>query len=147
VAFTRSQLFDLSGFFGETRVAEHIKRAAVRHRTLITARIAYGDGAFSTECTVNNLSTNGAQVSLPHSIGLTDQFDVTIPQKDISCRARLVWRKDGQAGIEFLERNVGPLTPGGDERQNKMKSLEAENAKLKAELSFLRQQVQRLTDD
>jgi len=28
-----------------------------------------------------------------------------------------------------------------------MKNLEAENAKLKAELSFLRQQVQRLTED
>jgi hypothetical protein len=87
-------------------------------------------------------------LNIAHSIALTDQFEISIPQKDILCRARLAWRKDGQAGIEFLDRNLPTSAPDDDALQNRrVKGLEAENAKLKGQLSFLMQQVQRLTEE
>jgi hypothetical protein len=131
----------------ENLVAENKKRAALRNRTLIAARISYGEGVFSTECTVSNLSSRGALLNLAHSIALTDQFEIAIPQKDIACRARLVWRNDGHAGIEFLDPSVAPSASDGDDRQGRIRGLEAENVKLRGQLSFLLKQVHRLTEE
>ena len=131
-------------------MADNRERATVRQRTFLQARVSYGDGAISTECTVIQLSAVGALLSIADSVALTGEFEVAIPQKDLVRRARLVRRKDGQAGVEFLAGE--PAAPAVDatdiERQKRrLRALEAENARLKAQLGALIQQVHRLTEE
>jgi hypothetical protein len=129
----------------EEAVADNRQRAAPRQRTFLDARISYGDGAISTECTVLQLSARGALLSVAESVALTEEFEVAIPQKGISCRARLVRRRDEQAGIAFLDRDPPTPAPSLEDQRMRLKTLEAENAKLKAQLGALLQQVHRLT--
>jgi hypothetical protein len=133
----------------EEAVADNRERATVRQRTFLQARISYGDGAISTDCTVVQLSAKGALLSVADSVALTGEFEVAIPQKDFLRRARLVRRKDGQAGVEFLDRE--PAAPAAaldiEGQKTRLRALEAENVKLKAQLSALIQQVHRLTEE
>lgn len=120
-------------------------RRAVRVRTFLQARISYGDGAISNECTVNQLSEFGARLTLASTVALPDLFDIAIPQREISGRAKLVWRDNDQVGIDFLgnEDRTAPAT----DYLARIKALEAENAKLKAQIGALLSQVHRLTEE
>lgn len=119
-------------------------RRAIRVRTFLQARISYGEGAISTECTVSQLSDGGARLTLASTVALPDAFDIAIPQRGISCRAKLVWRNDDQIGIDFLGGGDAP-PPTIEDHLARIKALEAENAKLKMQISTLLQQVHRLT--
>ena len=134
----------------EEAVADNRERATVRQRTFLQARISYGDGAISTDCTVVQLSAKGALLSVADSVALTGEFEVAIPQKDFLRRARLVRRKDGQAGVEFIDREpAAPAVAALDieGQKSRLRTLEAENVKLKAQLGALIQQVHRLTEE
>ncbi len=122
-------------------------RRSKRTRTFLHARISYGDGAISTECTVNQLSDIGARINIASSVALPDIFEMEIPQKGISCRAKLIWRKDDQAGVDFLDEREGAAVPTIEDYLARIKALEAENGKLKAQIGALMQQVQRLTEE
>jgi hypothetical protein len=122
-------------------------RRSKRARTFLHARISYGDGAISTECTVNQLSDVGARINVASSVVLPDMFEIAIPQKGISCRAKLIWRKDDQVGVDFLDEREGPAVPTIEDHLARIKALEAENGKLKGQIGALLQQVHRLTEE
>jgi hypothetical protein len=119
-------------------------RRAIRVRTFLKARISYGEGAISTECTVSQLSDVGARLTLAGTVSLPDAFEIAIPQRGISRRAKLVWRHDDQIGIEFVGGEDAP-PPTIADYLARIKALETENAKLKMQISTLLQQVHRLT--
>lgn len=122
-------------------------RRAPRVRTFLQARISYGDGAISTACTVNQLSEVGARINLASTFSLPETFEVSIPLKGITRRARLVWRREDQIGIDFaVDAEVDPNSALEDQSA-RIKALEAENAKLKAQIGLLMQQVHRLTEE
>jgi hypothetical protein len=121
-------------------------RLSVRERTFLPARIKFGDGALSTQCTVTQLSSVGARLNISASISMPDRFDIEIPQRGVSSRARLVWRKDDQAGIEFDAPDGASASEAGGP-QARIRELEATNAKLRAQISELLIQVKRLTED
>jgi PilZ domain len=129
----------------ESKPAE--ARRSKRARTFLQARISYGDGAISTECTVNQLSDIGARINIAGSIALPDMFDIIIPQKGASRRAKLVWRKDDQVGVDFFDERETPSAPAAEDYAGRIKMLEAENAKLRGQIGALLQQVHRLTED
>jgi hypothetical protein len=115
-------------------------------RVVLQARISYGDGAISTACTVNQLSDASARISIANSFALPDTFDISIPQRGIACRAKLMWRRDDQAGIDFLGDDAVLAADQPADPAARIKALETENAKLKAQVGILMQQVQRLTE-
>ena len=122
-------------------------RRSKRARTVLHARLSYGDGAISTECPVNQLSDIGARINVASSVALPDMFEIAIPQKGISARAKLIWRKDDQVGVDFFDEREAPAAPVGDDPLAKIRALEAENGKLKTQIGALLQQVQRLTEE
>jgi hypothetical protein len=121
-------------------------RRSLRVRTFLQARVTYGDGAMSTSCTVNQLSDVGARLNISGACSLPETFEVAIPQRNIARRARLVWRKDDQAGVDFIDDEEDRRTPAADPA-GRIKELEAENAKLKAQIGLLMQQIGRLTEE
>jgi hypothetical protein len=120
-------------------------RQTPRERTFLPARISYGDaGALSTQATVTQLSRTGARLGLSRSISLPDHFDLVVPSRNLTCHARLIWRKGDQAGVEFEppEARAEPAMSA----QERIKALEAANAKLRVQVAELLVQVQRLTE-
>jgi PilZ domain len=122
-------------------------RRSKRARTFLQARITYGDGAISADCTVNQLSDIGARINIAGSIALPDTFDIVIPQKGTSRRAKLVWRRDDQIGVDFFSEGEAAAVASVEDIPARIKTLEAENAKLKGQIGALLQQVHRLTED
>ena len=122
-------------------------RRAIRVRTFLQARISYGEGAISTECTVSQLSDTGARLTVASTVALPDVFDIAVPQRGIACRAKQVWRNDDQVGIDFVGGDEDLSAPTAEDYLARIKALEAENGKLKTQISTLLQQVHRLTDE
>jgi hypothetical protein len=112
----------------------------------LPARIAFGEnGALSTQCTVTQLSSTGARLNVPASTTLPDRFELSVPQRNLATRVRLVWRKGDLAGVQFdgqpAEEGAGP-----EDLHARIRELEAANAKLRARVAELTEQVYRLTE-
>jgi hypothetical protein len=75
------------------------KRASDRHRTLKGAKIVYGGGAFTVDCTVRNLSPTGARLLVPTSVAIPDTF--MLLEGGRSRPVSVVWRKDDLIGVRF----------------------------------------------
>jgi hypothetical protein len=56
------------------------------------------------DCLVRNMSRNGAKlVFKARCFCLPGEFELMLPQKGESRRARIVWRQQDEAGIAFLQ--------------------------------------------
>jgi hypothetical protein len=75
------------------------KRSSPRHRVLKGATIAF-DGS-GIECTVRNLSSNGAALDVPGPAPLPPSFVLVIETDRFIRRCRPVWRNDRRIGVAF----------------------------------------------
>jgi hypothetical protein len=77
------------------------RRRQPRARTLKSARILFNQHHSAIDCTVRNLSNDGACLNVASAIGIPERFDV-IFDADHSIRpCRMVWHKEKQLGVEF----------------------------------------------
>jgi PilZ domain len=83
------------------------RRQEVRERTFYGGEIAFNKRASSMGCLVRNLSSQGAMLALADTATIPDKFDLNIERKARSFRARTVWRRMDEAGVEFVEENAG----------------------------------------
>lgn len=121
------------------------ERAAPRERTFLPARISFGEnGMLSTQCTVTQLSASGARLNVLASTTLPDRFELSIPQRSLARRVRLVWRRGDLAGVQFDDQPEESAAP--EDLQARVRELEAANAKLRARVAELTEQVYRLTE-
>jgi PilZ domain len=77
------------------------KRDDARRRTLKGARIVYGGGAFTIDCTIRNISTTGARLQVPTSITVPDTFTLIELQGGAGRAATVIWRKGDTIGVRF----------------------------------------------
>jgi hypothetical protein len=75
------------------------KRSARRHKVLKGATIAFGGNG--VECTVRNLSSNGAALEVASPVGLPPSFMLVIESDQFIRRCRRVWRSDKRIGVAF----------------------------------------------
>ena len=92
------------------------------------------------------ISTTGARLNLDSGFALPEIFDIVIPHRSIDGRARVVWRDQGQAGIEFVVEKV-PAIGSTEDYNAKIRKLEELNARFKAQIAELTTQVRRLTEE
>ena len=121
-------------------------RAAPRERLFLAARLSYASGAISVACTVTQLSAIGAKIKVADPRSLPEIFEIIIPQRDLQCRARMVWQAESKAGIEFLPDTPAPRLTTADYIE-KIRALEVLNAKFKAQIAEMTQTLHRLTDE
>lgn len=75
------------------------KRQHARRRTLLEGRIVIAKlNGWAAECAVRNTSATGARVVLPKHVVVPPHFRLGI-SGGAPVDARLVWYRDGQAGI------------------------------------------------
>jgi hypothetical protein len=74
------------------------ERVSVGHRRL---QLDPCDGRRPVDCLIWDMSLSGARLTLAQNIPLPPEVAVVIG--NVTHRARVVWRKDPQIGIEFLQ--------------------------------------------
>ncbi len=75
------------------------RRSAPRYRVLKGATIAFGGN--DIDCTVRNLSTNGAALDVANPARLPPSFTLVIETDQFIRRCRPVWRSDKRIGVAF----------------------------------------------
>lgn len=76
------------------------RRDSPRHRVLKAATIEFGAGA-AIDCTVRNLSANGAALDVASPVGIPATFDLLILADHGRRHCRVAWRKERRIGVVF----------------------------------------------
>jgi hypothetical protein len=111
------------------------RREFQRGRTYLGGRLAFNNQYCTIDCLVRNLSRNGAKLVFEGTVLLPGEFELTLPQKGASRRARIVWRSEGEAGIAFLQPGDEGVVPIGMARR--IRRLEADRAALQTRVAEL----------
>ncbi len=114
-------------------------RRAERVRSFLRARIIYNNQNSTIDCTIKNFSLHGAKIELNDTMSIPNSFDLEVPQKGRTYRARLSWRDKTSIGVEFIEDEPAHRDVG----RGKVERLESEVRRLR---SVIRELTKRLED-
>ena len=104
------------------------RRKAQRGRTYLSGQIVFNRRFSTLDCLVKNLSQDGAKIVFSGVVAIPGEFDVLIPWKGESRRARVVWSDETQAGVAFLHANADNVV--SIETAQRLNQLEAQRAAL-----------------
>lgn len=83
------------------------RRRLHRNRVLKGALVVFGNHDRAIDCTIRNLSDEGAKVTLGSTIGIPDEFELLIPAEHRIAPARTIWRTEHELGLAL----TGPFHP------------------------------------
>jgi hypothetical protein len=75
------------------------RRASPRHRVLKHGTLTFPGGTI--ECTVRNISQDGARVDLANPLSVPKSFTLVIERDQFTRRCHPVWASDGRMGVAF----------------------------------------------
>jgi len=78
------------------------RRRAPRLRSLLSGTIVF-DNKATMDCTVRNISANGAMAVIADAFRLPDEFNLRIPHHARTHRAKVIWRKGEAAGFALSD--------------------------------------------
>ncbi len=95
-------------------IAEHEPAAAVetappRSKARAPRRAVYRNATITLDSgermtvAVKDLSVGGARVEFFRHVPLPSTFMLSEPMMKLKCRVRVVWQRDGAAGVEFID--------------------------------------------
>jgi hypothetical protein len=76
------------------------KRAVPRHRVLKGGTLAFSGGG-GVDCTVRNISSNGARVDISSPVGLPEAFTLVIETDHFVRHCHAVWSSEQRIGVAF----------------------------------------------
>ena len=137
------------------------QRQSERIRSFLRAQIVFNNRMSTIDCIIKNISQTGAKVALNDGLTVPTEFEIDIPQKGRSHRARLVWRDKDAIGIHFTDSRplagasqsaqMGAAQMGATQTQNtpehRVDELTLQNAELKAQIRRLRKKLEDLGQD
>lgn len=91
------------------------RRLSRRIPSILEGRIRLSPEASQIVCTIRDLSATGARIWLLNPIEFPDEFELEIPMLEQAVRARAVWSKGKQHGLEFLQALQEPAGGGKDD--------------------------------
>ena len=119
------------------------ERRAPRERSMLEARLTWADGVYGAQGAVTQISASGARLRIDGSLALPGIVTIDVPRRSIHRQARIVWRKDGDVGLAFVD--TMPLAEGdGSRAQEKLRLLNEDNGRLRGENLHLREELRRL---
>lgn len=116
----------------ETVISE--RRRSARTRTLIGGKVIFNQRQSTLDCTVRNLSEDGALLVFPDSVALPELFELYFPVKRESRMVRSRWRDGGRIGVSFGAVAKQDEAPVPLDLARRLRQLEQENATLKARI-------------
>jgi len=85
----------------EVECAMEERRRGSRHRTFKSGKIVVHAGRSVFDCTVRNLSTNGALLVVTSLAGIPEKFDLVLDASGAHHACRVMWRGEDRIGVEF----------------------------------------------
>ena len=82
------------------------KRKSARRRVLKEGKIVFADGMRVMDCTIRDMSGEGARLMIASSVGIPDTFLLYEKSAELLHPASVVWRQANAIGIQF----DGPAT-------------------------------------
>jgi PilZ domain len=79
-----------------------------RTRLLKSARIVFNHHQSVIDCTVRNLSSGGACLSVPGVLGIPENFELMFEWDKSVRQCRMVWHKERQIGVAFAPAKEQP---------------------------------------
>lgn len=76
------------------------KRAVPRHRVLKRGTLAF-DGGGGLDCTVRNISPNGARIDIASPVGVPESFTLVIEADHFMRHCHAVWSSEQRIGVAF----------------------------------------------
>lgn len=117
-------------------------RYAQRSRTFLKAEIELNRGLSTLGCIVKDLSDTGARILVSEGIALPETFRIHLPKPDRWVEATLRWRRGEYIGVQFDE--VPQAHEPEQTDAERIKRLEADNARLRRMLEELRNDPSRI---
>jgi hypothetical protein len=77
-------------------------RSAVRTRCLLRGRVVFNARSATVECTVRDISPKGAKLLITDSVTVPDVFELEFPKTGARRRAKRVWNRSGEWGVQFV---------------------------------------------
>ena len=78
------------------------RRPGPRKRVLLGAVATYEDGAYTLKCQIRDLNEKGARILVSSMQKLPEDLYLVIIRDHMVHKARLVWRKGDEAGLQFV---------------------------------------------
>ena len=113
------------------------RRRSPRNRTFVGGQLIFNQRRSTLDCTVRNLSEDGALVRVSQTVALPDIVELYLPAKRESHMARIRWRDQEHSGLEFLRETTTPAQPDQLDLMRRIKQLEHENTQLRARIEQL----------
>jgi hypothetical protein len=85
----------------DERPAMQERRRQDRRRALKAARIIFNTRFSALDCTVRNLSADGAMLLVAGPHGVPDRFILELDAGAVAKPCRVIWRKEKQIGVSF----------------------------------------------
>ncbi len=115
-------------------------RRSERVRSFLRARILFNNGASTIDCTIKNISAQGAKIEIAHSLSVPAEFDLHVPQRGRTYRSKMAWRASDSIGVEFIGQDNSTTANA----QATIQRLDAENRKLRAGIAQLTKRLEDL---
>ncbi len=77
------------------------RRRVPRRKTLLGARVIFNERQSTMSCRIRDLDENGARLAFDGPPLVPSEFELRVEQRDEKRRARRVWTKAREMGIEF----------------------------------------------
>jgi hypothetical protein len=125
-------------------------RRVERVKSFLRAQIIFNQRMSTIECVVKNFSPQGAKIALGDSLSVPSEFELYIPQKGRSYRARLAWRDATAIGVEFVSAEAQAAEArdmAADSLETRLHTLEKQNAELKIRIRELSKRLEDLGQD
>jgi hypothetical protein len=111
------------------------RRKHVRKLSYLGGRVAFNHLYSTMDCLIRNISPSGGRIVFGESMALPQHFVLSIPTREQSLNARVVWAKEKEAGIVFEA--LADKTPVSLDLARRIKQLEDDKQKLKRRIEQL----------
>ena len=111
------------------------QRKSVRGRSYLGGTMMFNHGYSTMDCLVLNLSRSGAKLTFTNTVTVPGEFDLTIEQKGGSRKARMIWRRQDEVGVKFIEDDAS--MPVSLEWARRLRAAEAKNHALRLRIEAL----------
>jgi hypothetical protein len=89
-------------------------RSNKRWRTVLKGQVVFNDRSSALACSVQDLSEIGACIGFTDAVEVPPEFELEIPSRGLRLPARLVWSREANHGVIFLEKaKAGTVPPAG----------------------------------